>query len=98
MKGSGSVIGQRLREARLRAGLSQKELGIRAEIDEFTASPRVNQYERGRHIPEFQTVERFAAVLGVPAPYFYCRDDALAEWILSFPSRPSATKLAKTKS
>lgn len=98
MKDSGSVIGQRLREARLRAGLSQKELGIRAEIDEFTASPRVNQYERGRHIPEFQTVERFAAVLGVPAPYFYCRDDALAEWILNFPGRLGTTKSVKNSS
>lgn len=84
MKGSGSIIGQRLREARLRAGLSQKALGIQAGIDEFTASPRVNQYERGKHTPEFQTVERFAEVLGVPTPYFYCRDEALAVWILRF--------------
>lgn len=87
MKGSGSIIGQRLREARLRAGLSQKALGIQAGIDEFTASPRVNQYERGRHTPEFQTVERFAEVLGVPAAYFYCREDALADWVLSYPGR-----------
>lgn len=70
----------------------RKKMGIRAEIDEFTASPRVNQYERDRHIPEFQTVERFAAVLGVPAPYFYCRDDALAEWILSYPGLPGTSK------
>lgn len=97
MKGSGSIIGRRLREARLRAGLSQKALGVKAGIDEFTASPRVNQYERGKHTPEFQTVERFAEVLGVPAPYFYCSDDALAKWILSFPKRPQASKTkAKT--
>lgn len=97
MKGSGSVIGQRLREARLRVGLSQKELGIEAGIDEFTASPRVNQYERGRHTPEFQTVERFAAVLGVPTPYFYCRDDALAEWVLSYSSRAATLKSVKKR-
>lgn len=92
MKGGSSIIGQRLREARLRAGLSQKALGIQAGIDEFTASPRVNQYERGKHTPEFQTVERFAEVLGVPAPFFYCRDDALAEWLLSYPGLLGAKK------
>lgn len=100
MKGSGSVIGQRLREARLRVGLSQKELGIEAGIDEFSASPRVNQYERGRHTPEFHTVERLAAVLGVPTPYFYCREDALAEWILRYPgllgTKKSKRKVPKT--
>ena len=89
MKGR-SVIGMRLREARLKAGLSQKKLGILAGIDEFSASPRVNQYETGRHMPEFTTVERLAKVLGVPTPYLYCRDNELAEWILGFASRRSA--------
>lgn len=65
---------------------------MQAGIDEFTASPRVNQYERGKHTPEFQTVERFAEILGVPAPYFYCRDDALAEWVLSYPVRTETKK------
>ena len=79
-----SVVGKRLREARLRAGISQKQLGIRAGMDEFTASPRINQYERGKHTPEFGTVERLARVLGVPTPYLYCREDELAEWILAY--------------
>lgn len=82
-----SVIGMRLKEARLRAGLSQKKLGILAGIDEFSASPRINQYERGKHTPEYQTVERLAKVLGVPTPYFYCREDDLARWILSYRAR-----------
>jgi transcriptional regulator with XRE-family HTH domain len=80
---SRSVVGLRLREARLRAGLSQKKLGILAGIDEFSASPRINQYERGKHTPEFSTVERLAKVLGVPTPYLYCRDDDLAKRILT---------------
>ena len=43
----GSVISRRLKQARVLAGLSQKQLGIKAGIDEFSASPRINQYERG---------------------------------------------------
>ncbi len=77
-----SIVGKRLREARERAGLSQKQLGIRAGIDEFSASPRINQYERGKHMPDYQTVERLAKVVNVPAPYFYARDNAMAELIL----------------
>ena len=81
---SGAVIGRRLREARLKAGLSQKRLGILAGIHEDSASPRVNQYEAGKHSPEYQTVERLAKVLDVPTPFFYCREDDLAKWILSY--------------
>lgn len=78
------MVGKRIREARLRAGLSQKQLGIKAGIDEFVASPRVNQYERGKHAPDFSTAERLAKVLEVPVPYFYAREDHLADWILAF--------------
>lgn len=78
------VVAKRLREARLRAGISQKQLGIRAGIDEFSASPRINQYERGKHTPDYATVERFAKVLKVPTPFFYARDDDLAQMILNF--------------
>ena len=79
-----SVITKRLREARLAAGISQKQLGIAAGIDEFSASPRINQYERGVHVPDFATLERLALVLNVPTPYFYTRDDALAKLILRY--------------
>lgn len=79
-----SVVGKRLKEARLRAGLSQKQLGIKAGIDEFSASPRINQYERGKHTPDYATVERLATVLQVPTPYFYAREDELAKVILAF--------------
>eukprot|EP01037_Dinobryon_pediforme_P020488 gene20489-biopygen12396 len=36
------------------------------DIDEFTASARMNQYERGVHEPDFGMVMKFAAVLKVP--------------------------------
>ncbi|KAF0191298.1 MAG: hypothetical protein FD165_1894 [Gammaproteobacteria bacterium] len=76
-------IPERLRQARERAGLSQKALGIKAGIDEFSASPRINQYETGKHTPDFQTMERLAGALGIPTPFFYCRDDVLAELALA---------------
>ncbi len=76
-----SPIGKRLRAARTRMGISQKELGIRAGIDRFSASPRVNQYERGVHNPDFLTLKNFAKVLNVPTSYFFSEDDDLAEMI-----------------
>jgi len=79
-----NIFARRLKEARLRCGLTQEQLGILAGIDEFSASARMNQYERGKHMPDFIFVEKLAEVLNVPAPYFYARDDKLAEWIIEF--------------
>ena len=77
-----SPIPHRIRQARTTAGMSQKQLGIAAGMDEFSASPRMNQYEQGRHTPTYQTLESIAKVLDIPLPFFYTRDDRLAEWIL----------------
>jgi transcriptional regulator with XRE-family HTH domain len=79
-----SIVAKRLKEARLKAGISQKQLGIKAGIDEFSASARINQYERGKHTPDLLTLTRLAAVMKVPAPYFYCQDAELAEVIVKF--------------
>lgn len=87
-----SVITKRLLEARLASGLSQKRLGVAAGIDEFSASPRINQYERGVHVPDFATIERLASVLNVPAPYFYTRDDELAKLLLKYGQLDAAEK------
>lgn len=81
-----SIFAYRLKEARKRAGLSQERLGVLAGIDEFSSSARINQYEKGKHVPDLETAERLAAVLNVPMPYLYSKDDDLAEWILSFRS------------
>ncbi|MFA6058609.1 MAG: helix-turn-helix transcriptional regulator [Taibaiella sp.] len=80
MSGS-SPLPKRLKEARLASGLSQKSLGIAAGIDEFSASPRMNQYETGKHIPDYSTLTKIAKVLKVPVAYFYAKDDVLAEII-----------------
>lgn len=52
-----------------------------AGIDQFVASARINQYERGKHVPDLQTAQRLAAELGVPVSYLYEPDDDLAELI-----------------
>lgn len=77
-----SVFSSRLRAARLRSGLTQMQLGVLAQIDECSASARVNQYERGKHHPDFGMAERLARVLGIPVPYLYTPDDQLADLIL----------------
>ncbi len=79
-----SIVAKRLKEARLHTGISQKQLGIKAGIDEFSASARINQYERGRHMPDLQTLARLAAVMHVPLPYFYSEDAELAGVIAWF--------------
>ncbi len=78
-----ALFGQRLKEARLQTGISQKQLGIQIGLDEGVASPRINRYERGVMQPsDIETAERLAQVLQVPAAFFYTRDDVLAEIIL----------------
>ena len=53
-----------------------------AGINEFSASLRINQYERGKHIPDLLTMEKLASVLGVPVPYFFAEDEQLAELLM----------------
>jgi len=73
-----SPVSKRLKEARVLAGLSQKSLGIKAGLDQFSASARMNQYETDKHVPDFGTIKRISKVLKLPAAYFYCEDDKLA--------------------
>ncbi|WP_455811503.1 helix-turn-helix domain-containing protein [Pseudomonas graminis] len=75
------MLPHRLKEARLRKGISQQKLGVLAGIDEATASARMNQYERGIHVPDFELVCRLAEVLEVPSCYFYAVEDELAELV-----------------
>lgn len=79
-----SVLAKRLKEARLRAGMSQENLGIEAGLDPMSASTRMNRYELGKRTPDLQLVERIAAVLKAPPSYFYAIDDDEAELLLKF--------------
>ena len=88
-----SLFAARMKMARERLGISQMELGVRAGIDEFSASARINQYERSKHTPNFSTTCNLAQVLGIPAAYFYTEDENLADLIIIF----SKMKLAEQK-
>lgn len=79
---------KRLKEARLAAGLSQERLGIEAGIEPASASARMNQYETGKHVPNPATVQQVAAVLRLPAAYFYCDEDDLARMLVLFYRMP----------
>jgi transcriptional regulator with XRE-family HTH domain len=85
-KSAHSPVGERLRSARTKKGISQKQLGILAGIDQFSASPRINQYERGKHVPDFATSARLADALSIPVTYLYANDEKLADLILLFTS------------
>lgn len=78
------VYSLRLREAREAYGISQRNLGVEAGLDDFVASTRINRYETGVHQPDLQTLQRLAEVLGLPVAYFYAEDDDLARLIHDF--------------
>ncbi|WP_396614782.1 helix-turn-helix domain-containing protein [Lysobacter soli] len=48
------------------------------------ASPRINQYERGKHEPQIKTAKQLAEVLGIPAAFLYTEDDLLAQLLLQW--------------
>lgn len=87
-----SVFAKRMKAARLQAGLSQEKLGVLAGIDEMSSSARMNQYERGKHEPDFSLVERVSRVLDVPECYFYCKDDELAQILVALHRAPHPRK------
>jgi transcriptional regulator with XRE-family HTH domain len=72
-------IPHRLKQARERAGISQKNLGLLIGMDESSASGRMNHYEKDRHTPDINTLRKIADALGVPLNYFFCEDDSTAE-------------------
>lgn len=59
-----------------------------AGVDEMSASARMNQYERGKHAPDYSMVSRIAAVLNVPEAYFYAVRDEEAALLLKFHRLP----------
>lgn len=87
-----TLFARRMKVAREQLGISQTELGIRAGIDEYCASARINQYERGKHSPDFLTAKNLAKVLGVPTAYFYADDDKLADIIAVFEKMKAADR------
>lgn len=93
-----TLFAERLAQARKKTDLSQKQLGILAGLDEFSASPRMNHYERGKHLPDLDTAKRFADILNVPMAYFYCPEDDLAELLLEISRLTQKQRLTLLKS
>ncbi|MGF1469437.1 MAG: helix-turn-helix transcriptional regulator [Sandaracinaceae bacterium] len=58
----GARLGQRIRELRLAAGLTQAELARRTGIHR----PNIARVEAGRHTPSLETLARLASAIGVP--------------------------------
>lgn len=81
---SRTLFGRRLRETRIRVGISQDKLGVMIGLDEGCSSARMSRYESGVHEPPFAIAEQIARALDVPTCYFYCGDDRLAGIILSY--------------
>ncbi|EHK2864327.1 helix-turn-helix transcriptional regulator [Vibrio parahaemolyticus] len=71
----------RLKNARKKAGITQKNLGVIIGMDEGSASGRMNHYEKGRHTPDISTLKKMAEVLNVPLVYFFCEDEESAELV-----------------
>lgn len=82
---------KRLKQAREKAKLTQYQLGVLAGIDEEHASAKMNQYEKGVHVPKFPRLKDLANALKVPTAYFYAEDDELAEVLFHY------NKLTKTQ-
>ncbi|MCD9098028.1 helix-turn-helix domain-containing protein [Luteimonas fraxinea] len=96
-----TVVGKRLRMARLARELTQAQLGERLGLDDpNTAAPRISRYERGMHEPDLITLEKLAEALELPVAYFYTSSDLLAEVILvisRLPRKRQAEALAMLK-
>jgi transcriptional regulator with XRE-family HTH domain len=77
-------IPKRIKEARIAKDISQVHLGILIGFEQTVASSRMNQYEQGKRVPAFQTLEKMAEQLGVPVAYFFCTSDNMAEMVKVF--------------
>lgn len=89
-----SVLGNRLKAARLKAKLSQEQLGLLAGLEIESASARMNRYERGTRAPAVELVERIGCVLNLPVTYFYAADDNEAMLVTAFHRMTEADKVA----
>jgi len=89
-----STLSKRIKEARLRAGLSQEQLGIRIGLEPESASTRMNRYELGKRVPDFELIERIGAELNLPAAYFYAVADDEAALLRLFDKLSASERMA----
>jgi len=53
-------------------------------MDASVASPRINQYERGKHAPNAAVLAQLGKQLNVPLAYFYAVENDLADLIVGY--------------
>lgn len=66
---------------------------MRVGFEAGSASSRMNHYEKGRHLPDLDTMKRMANELGVPLSYFFCESDVEAELVILFSKLTDDQKL-----
>jgi len=73
------ISGDLLREARLRAGLTQRELARRAQ----TSQPAIARWESGEVVPSFERLRELIRACGLELTIGLANyDDSYDEWIL----------------
>jgi transcriptional regulator with XRE-family HTH domain len=88
------IFANRLREARLAAGLTQEALGMAAGVAVEVARTRINRYERGVNECDLRTARKLAAALGLPLAALYAETDEMAEAIKALAQLPLAEQRA----
>lgn len=98
MSSEAKAVGDRLREARLRAGLSQRELS-----EPGVSYAYISRIEAGVRTPSVKVLRKLAPKLGVSVTWLETGDDdpaeALARLVLEHQARPpqqAALELART--
>lgn len=73
------MIGLRLKQARLGAGLSMDALV--AKMDHYVTKQAISKYEMGKNVPSAEVLVRLADALGVKTSYFLQEPKARVEFI-----------------
>lgn len=86
-------IGEKIREIRMKKGLTQKQLGILVGLPESNADIRISQYESGIRVPKAELTEKIAEVLNVTTaelvvPELLCQLEKLGFKLAMFDDEP----------
>ena len=86
-------IGEKIREIRMKNGLTQKQLGILVGLPESNADIRIAQYESGIRVPKAELMEKIAEVLNVTTaelvvPELLCQLEKLGFKLAMFDDEP----------
>ncbi|PHM25062.1 helix-turn-helix transcriptional regulator [Xenorhabdus budapestensis] len=90
------MLPKRLIFARKSKGLSQVELAklLALETEDIgTVRIKISSYERGVHVPTYETACRIAKFLDIPECYLYTYDDIFAEKILNLHKKDNTSNI-----